>query len=289
MRSEKEMIDLILKFARNNEDVRAVVMNGSRVNPNVKKDLLQDYDIIYFVKDIESYRRNQNIVDTFGEIMILQTPEDMGDPPPQKNNGYGYLMQFMDGNRIDLGFYSTEAIPRCTKDSLTVVLLDKDGLIGELPPPSELDYLPRKPTSKSFEDCCNEFWWLNPYVAKGLWRDELTYAKYMLDTLMRGELMKMLVWYCGVKTDFQQSPGKFGKFLKNFLETELWELLERTYCDANPENVWESLFTMGDLFREISLPVARAFGFTYPLRDDRNVSNFIRHIKMLPKDAVTIW
>ena len=31
MRSEKEMLDLILNIARNTDDVRAVVMNGSRV------------------------------------------------------------------------------------------------------------------------------------------------------------------------------------------------------------------------------------------------------------------
>ena len=51
---------------------------------------------------------------------------------------------------------------------------------------------PSQPTAKAFDDCCNEFWWLNPYVAKGLWRDELIHAKYMLDTHMREQLLKML-------------------------------------------------------------------------------------------------
>ncbi len=36
MRSEREMLDLILTFARDCDDVRAVVLNGSRVNPNAK-------------------------------------------------------------------------------------------------------------------------------------------------------------------------------------------------------------------------------------------------------------
>lgn len=38
MRTEKEMIDLIMNTAKENERIRAVIMNGSRVNPNVKKD-----------------------------------------------------------------------------------------------------------------------------------------------------------------------------------------------------------------------------------------------------------
>ena len=52
MRSEKEMMGLILNTAREDERIRAVIMNGSRVNPNVKRDCFQDYDIVYVVKDI---------------------------------------------------------------------------------------------------------------------------------------------------------------------------------------------------------------------------------------------
>jgi aminoglycoside 6-adenylyltransferase len=154
MRTEKEMLDLILTYARQNEDVRAVIMNGSRVNPNVKKDPFQDYDIVYLVKSVEPYRRNPEIPRYFGDILILEEPEDMEDPPPANDGGYGYLMQFMDGTRIDLGFSPLNHAQRCAKDTLSVVLLDKDNLIGELPPPNERGYLPKKPTAKAFKDCC---------------------------------------------------------------------------------------------------------------------------------------
>jgi aminoglycoside 6-adenylyltransferase len=208
MRSEKEMLDLILTFASDHDEVHAVVMNGSRVNPNAKKDPFQDYDVVYFVRSVEPFMRNADIVRTFGEIMILQTPEEMHDPPAVGDGHYTYLMQFLDGNRIDLSFYALDQVDVIIKDSLSLVLLDKDSLIGKLPPPSDAGYLPQKPTAKAFDDCCNEFWWLSPYVAKGLWRDELIYAKYMLDTLMREQLLKMLRWYFGVQTGFQKSPGK---------------------------------------------------------------------------------
>ena len=59
MRSDKEMFDLILNVARNDDDIRAVIMNGSRVNPNVKKDPFQDFDIVYFVRDVEPYKGNK--------------------------------------------------------------------------------------------------------------------------------------------------------------------------------------------------------------------------------------
>ncbi len=289
MRSEAEMMKLILDYARANEDVRAVMMNGSRANPNAPKDLFQDYDIVFFVKDVAPYRRNQAVVDHFGEILILQTPEDMGDPPPAEDGCYGYLMQFMDGTRIDLGFDPVEmAYQRAHEDSQTIVLLDKDNLIGELPPPSDRDYLPKRPDAKAFADCCNEFWWVTPYVAKGLWRDEMTCAHGMLDEYVRVQLMKMLFWYVGVKTDFQRAPGKMGKYLKHFLDAELWALLEATYAGASSEQTWQALYAMGDLFRRLAHQVADAQGFVYNEKEDANVSAFIRKIHQLPRDATTI-
>lgn len=288
LRTEAEMLELILNFAHDNDDIRAVIMNGSRVNPNAKKDPFQDYDIVYLVRSVEPFKKNREIVRYFGDILILQIPEDMGDPPAENDGGYGYLMQFMDGNRIDLGFYPIQDAQRCVADTLPVVLLDKDNRIGQLPPPSDRGYLPQRPTAKVFEDCCNEFWWLNPYVAKGLWRDQLTYARYMLDTLMRGQLMKILTWYYGLKTGFQKSPGYLGKYLKGVVGEDIWAMLERTYSDARPEAAWQALFVMDDLFRQVSQAVACSFGFTYPEQDDRNVSDYIRRIQALPMDAQTL-
>jgi aminoglycoside 6-adenylyltransferase len=122
-----------------------------------------------------------------------------------------------------------------------------------------------------------------------LWRAELIHAKYILDTLMREQLLKMLRWYFGAQTGFQKSPGKLGKYLKGRIADELWNLLERTYADAQLDHTWEALFSMDDLFRRIATVVADHFGFNYPEQDDVRVSAFVRHIRSLPKDAKMIY
>ncbi len=286
MRTEQEMFNLILNFAKNDENIRAVVLNGSRANPNAPKDVFQDFDIACLVNDMAPYFKNKNIPAQFGEIMILQEPEDMGDPPADNDGHYTYLIQFKDGNRIDLSFDPPELFKPVIEDSLTVVLLDKDGILGHVPPSSDKDYLPKPPTDKQFRDCCNEFWWVSPYVAKGLWRGELTYAKTMMDAVIRDEqLIKMLVWYFGVKTDFKKSPGKLGKYIQADVEPEIWAELESIYCDADYENIWKSLFAMGSLFRKLAQSVATHFGFQYPQQDDDNVTEYLTKIKYLPQDA----
>ena len=290
MRSEKEMFDLILNTARDDDRIRAVMMNGSRANPNATRDCFQDYDIVYVVTEVGSFTADPAWIDRFGERMILQLPDAMQDPPPGPDTGaFTYLMQFMDGNRIDLNLFPLARLPELEEDSLSLLLLDKDGHFKPFAPPSDRDYLPSPPTAKAFADCCNEFWWVSPYVAKGLWREELTYARTMLDSYVRQQLMKMLAWYVGVRTGFACSPGKEGKYLQCCLEPELWAMLEKTYADAAYEHTWDALFAMGNLFRITAQQVAGTFGFDYPQGDDERVSAHLRHVQSLPRNAAEMY
>ena len=53
MRNEEEVLSLILNVAENDERIRAALLTGLRANPNVEKDSLQDFDIIYIVTALE--------------------------------------------------------------------------------------------------------------------------------------------------------------------------------------------------------------------------------------------
>lgn len=283
MRNDQQMLDLILSTARDDPHIRAVVLNGSRANPDAPPDFFQDFDIIYFVTEVAPFKADPHWIDRFGERMILQLPDDFTNGA--RLNGYCYLMQFTDGNRIDLTLYPLDRLADLPPDSQTIPLLDKDGLLPAFPPASDSDNYPKPPTAKLYFECTNEFWWLCPYVAKGIWRQEPTYYKAFQDEYLRPELMKMLDWYVGVKTGFVQSTGKAGKYLPRHLEPELWALLLKTYSDADPRRTWDALFCMADLFRLTALAVAAHFGFAYPHADDARVTAHLQHVRRLPRDA----
>jgi aminoglycoside 6-adenylyltransferase len=289
MRNEQEMLKMIVNTAKDDDRIRAAMINGSRVNPHGQHDIFQDFDITYFVTDIDSFTDDHTWIERFGEIMILQMPEAMEDPPPMNDGHFAYLMQFIDGNRIDLTLFPLARLPAFQRESLSLLLLDKDGLFEPLPSPSDSGYLPKPPTAKAFSDCCNEFWWVCSYAAKGLWREEIIYAKYMLDNAVREQLMKMLTWHVGVKTQFAYGPGKFGKHLKQYLEPTHWTMLEKTYSDASYDKTWGALHTMCNLFRITATGVAEYFRFDYPHTDDEKVSAHLKHVQSLPRNATEIY
>jgi aminoglycoside 6-adenylyltransferase len=286
-RNEQQMMGLILGTAEADPNIRTVVLEGSRASPTASKDPFQDYDIIYGVTDLTPYRSNLNWVRRFGELMVLQMPDGMGSSPsvPYK---FTYLMQFTDGTRIDLNLYHLDQLKSHTFSSQSLVLLDKDSWLN-LPPPNESDYFPSKPRETEFFDCCNEFWWVTPYVAKGLWRGDLAYARHMFDTVLRSEAMKMTTWYFGIKTDFKENPGKCGHRFSDCIEPELIRLLQASYKAGTIEETWNALESLCSLFRSAGSKVAAHFQFHYPSEEDKNVTAYLRHIIALPADSATIY
>jgi aminoglycoside 6-adenylyltransferase len=289
MRTEQAMFDLILRIAQEDDRIRAAIMNGSRANPNAPRDIFQDYDIVYLVTEMAPFVNNLPWIRQFGELMILQMPDRMQEPPPTHYDSFAYLAQFMDGNRIDLTVHPLARLAEMGRDSQSILLLDKDGVVEPFPPASERDYLPQPPSAAAFGFCCNEFWWVSTYVAKGLWRDELPYAREHLEEVLRKELHKMLLWRFGVQTGFAVAPGKSGKYLQRQLGPERWAQWLRTCAGGSVESHWDALDAMCALFRTAAHEVAAHFGYTYPQGDDDRVSAHLRHVRALPRDAQAIY
>ncbi|GHT69108.1 aminoglycoside nucleotidyltransferase ANT(6)-Ia [Spirochaetia bacterium] len=270
LRSETEMMELILSVAKNDERVRAVFLNGSRANVNAPKDRFQDYDIVYLVTEMDSFIKDRHWVDAFGKRIIMQEPEAMALFPPEHPGRYARLMLFEDRNRIDLSMRLIKDLDTYLKeDKLTVMLLDKDKRIAPLPPPSDEDYRVKRPSAEYFDDCCNEFWWVSTYVIKGLYRKEFFYAAEHLNGNVRPELLRMLSWKVGIETEFSVSVGKAYKYLDKYISADTREQLLKTYQNDSAEHLMQALLECQDLFRKTSRFVAKEFGFVYPDYDEK--------------------
>ena len=145
--------------------------------------------------------------------------------------------------------------------------------------------MPQKPTRKEYDEIANEFWWCSTNVAKGIWRDELTYTKYMYDNIVQSCLVQMITWYVAQENGWTVNSGFHGKWIQKYLQPVLYESLKKTYADGNYEAMWNAMFEAGRLFRTIGTAVAEALGYHYPLEDEQRVTEYWRRVRDLPKEA----
>ncbi len=274
MRSEKQIYEMILNFARSDERIRMVTLEGSRTNINIPPDDFQDYDITYFVTDIQSFTADDSWLNVFGERLIMQKPEDM-ELFPAEEKGFSYLMLFYDDVKIDLTLLPLDLIDEYfTWDKLIKLLLDKDNRISQPPVPTDIDYHLQYPTARMFDDCCNEFWNTIPYVVKGLCRKEILFAIDHMNDVVRKELLRMISWLVGTEQGFHFSIGKNYKFLEHYVPQKLWKRLMMTYQMASYMQMWESLEQCMTLFREVSKKTAQRLDYPYPPYDEK-ISDYV--------------
>lgn len=269
MRNEQEMMKMFIDFAANDNRIRMATLEGSRTNPNIPRDAFQDYDISYFVTDMDSFKENDAWLNVFGDRAMMQKPEAMELFPPELGNWFSYIILFEDGCKLDLTLIPINEVEDyfAGSDGLVEILLDKDGLIQNKAAVSDRQYWIRKPTAREFDDCCNEFWMVSTYVVKGLARKEILFAVDHLNEIARPNLLRMMSWQIGAERGYSFSVGKNYKFIDRYLPQEDWQTLLSTYSGNSYPNMWQSLFTCYELFRKYSKAVGERLGYEYPHYD----------------------
>lgn len=287
MRSEQEMLELITSVAQNDPRIRAAYLEGSRVNPNIPKDIFQDYDVGYIVSETKSFRDDKGWIDRFGERLYMQYPEEHPAFPSDKENCYGWLMQFADGNRLDLHVRTSENALENLE--LYRTLVDKDHLLPKEAELSDQLYWVKKPSQEVFLSVCNEFWWCLNNAAKGLWREEIPYVMDVLDFQLRPMLRQVLEWEAGLDHDFSISVGKSAKYLGKFLPAELYQRYLQTYPTAQTDAIWEAVLLLCGLFDQSALYVSGKLNLYYDLMEAAGSRGYLEHVQKLPAGAKAVY
>ena len=253
MRAEAEMLDIIIKIAKNLK-VKAIAMSGSRTNPKALKDEFQDYDVVYVVDDLDNLTSDLSWLDQFGNRLIEQY-NVLG-------NRRLYLMLFEDGNRIDLTLCPKDHIQEWVDSEADfTVLEDTKGLFAPYSPNPQR-YWTSPASEIDFEKACNEFWWVSAYVVKGICRNQIIYATDHLYGICQQELLKVLAWQ--VASDKGTvDVGKNYKYLFNYLPPEKEKGFSALLDFSSKEKITQSLFATMQLFHQEAQSLAHKMGFDY--------------------------
>ncbi len=284
MKFRDEKLKMINEWAQNNEDIRAVLLTSSLVNPLAPVDDLSDLDIELVFNDNADYITDNSWIRHFGyAIAMIEEDESCFE------GRHGMKMVLYDDYvKVDFKLYSkAKFLVDIEKAELPEdwdigykVLVDKDGITSKMQKPSYQISIIKKPTVKKVQQVLNDFWWDTTYVAKSLVRDELFYAKFASEHIIRVDyLIPLIEWYIASQHNWNITTNKYGRLFKKYLTEEMWVTVESTFAgSSNPTN-WDALFAMADLVSAIGKFLAEKLDFNYPVKLETDIRKYLLDLR----------
>ncbi len=315
---DDKILNRLVQWATERQDVRALVLTSTRTVPGGSIDRLSDYDVIVAVSDepgIAPFFASRDWLQAFGRVLVLyrdpirpwfgeeialhgnkrragnevQGPAEADRVVDEK---FAYITQYEeDGLKIDFTVMPASLLRRIAQAPLDEdldlgyrVLLDKDGLTAGMAPPTHRAYIPTPPSQAEYLETIELFFHECTYVAKNLWRDDLLPAKTGLDSSMKADLLcRMLEWKAEIDAGWTLRLKAHGRGLKKLLPPELWAELEATYAGAGLQENWAAMWRTIDLFTKVARQVGAALGYPYPEdMHQRSVKHF-QWVQELPE------
>lgn len=275
MRTEQQMFELIFEIAKQDERIEAVLLNGSRANPNSIKDQFQDYDIIFATRHINDFVKDKEWHKQFGEILIMQEPDF--EETKKKYKVYGYLMQFRDMTRIDLRLMNPDSILEFIDDAYSKVLLDKKGNYQSFNFNKEEKYVTKVATQYEFEKIVNEIYWVSTYVIKGIARKDFMYAEYMVSNPVKTAYIKLIKQY--ILSEMNLEQYNFGKVNQNIIEKEeIKEIIIKINCNNSLEAIEENIKYIIEHTNELATKISMKRDFEYNKEEHEAVKFYMSNI-----------
>lgn len=270
-----DFFNKILDIAKTNNNIRVVELNGSRANPAIEPDQYQDFDIVFYVSDYDAFQRDISWMKDLGDVLVSQTTADQREIDGPNHDSFIYMMQFRDGTRLDLSIKGIKKIhDNFKQESLSKILLDKDGY-NLRDRQDESDFYIRRITMDEFHYCTNEFFWVVPYVAKGIARGQLFYALKHLE-IIRHELEHVVDWWIGHKYNDKVTVGKGKCRYATLLPKAVFDMYVSTYASVNADHIWNALFSALSLFDQLAFELAIIHSFPYECGKKDELVEFIK-------------
>lgn len=288
-------LEKALQWAKDNEQIRAMLLTSSMVNPGAPLDEFSDLDIEWVIADLPAFLADDSWLSNFGEVVsyIVENEEAFEGRHAMR------MVFYADYTKIDFKLYAADKFMADTLaetlpedwDVGYKVLLDKDGITRHMKPPTYQSVLIKKPSEEHYQWVLNNYWWDLTYVVKCLWRCELFYAKFMSEQIMRFEhLQHIIEWYIGMQHDWKVTTNKYGRLFRQYLSPELWHRVEQTFAGADLQDNWRALEAYVSLGRELGMAIAAQLGYRYPHKLDEQISRYVETIKQLPpKEQKSIY
>lgn len=266
----------IIAWAQARDDIRAVLIVGSRARRTFPADEYSDMDLIVYTTDFAPYVADRAWLEQFGTpwVVIL----DWLGPD---HNWPEFLTVYDGALKLDFAFTPVQSL----RDSVESgeppdkrgyrVLVDKDGILTQFAPLPDAAPPGRPPTAQEFTDMVNAFWYGAVHAAKQIKRRNLWGAK-VRDWTMKQQLLTLIEWHTRVVHGWAYDTWYEGKWITRWADADTLNALNDCFGHFDPADSWRALRATMDLFRRLATDTAQRSGYTYPAVLDEKVTEYIR-------------
>ncbi|WP_343534544.1 AadS family aminoglycoside 6-adenylyltransferase [Pedobacter sp.] len=284
MKKRDQKLKDIINWAKENKEIRALLLTSSLVNPLAPVDDFSDLDIEIVFESNVTYVEHSTWLNLFGTpIAILEEDDSYFDGKHAMK-----MVLYEDHTKVDFKLFSKPQFLKEAKmeelpedwDIGYQVLLDKDDITRGLKKPSYRVSIIKKPSIEEFQRILNDFWWDTTYVAKCLARGDIFYAKFMSeDNIRTAYLVPLLEWYIASQHQWNITTNKHGRLFKKYFHGQEWQMVEATFSGSDINDNWNALFAMANLVHKIGNELAEKLGETYPYQLELKVRNYLKEVR----------
>jgi aminoglycoside 6-adenylyltransferase len=270
------LIDRITAWATNENDVKAVVIIGSRARANDPADEYSDLDLLLIVADTAKYFQSTDWIDAFGQYWLWfdeRTP--LG--AMERRVLFDHALD------VDFAIIGHDDLKQVLhSQSVSVLQRGYHILVDKMELHQILKRIPQaKPVVQPLEEheyinIVKDFWYHTVWCTKKLLRGELWMAKSCLDGYMKRLMLRIIECHAHAKHGWDYDTWFDGRFFDTWADQQVKEGIRTTFAHYDSADIARALMASMDLFRATARDTADLMSFSYPQQEDLHTTSWVR-------------
>lgn len=237
----QEALSTVIDWARNDDNIRVVVLTGSAARGVRATDEWSDLDIEVYAADPSRLLEDASWYARFGKVLVVEALSNPGWYPTR-------LLYLVDG-KIDFMIAPVSSLGADRYAAPFRLLVDKDangaGLTVMSPSPEG------PPDAAEVLRCVNWFYAAALMCAKAIVRGELWMAK-VRDWDLKQQLLMMIEWDHKARFGWGYDTWYNGKHLAQWADDDVTEALRDCWGSFDAPDMTRTLIASMDLFDELA-------------------------------------
>lgn len=265
-KSYEEIFNQLVKFAEACDKISAMVLFGSRARSEKKADHYSDYDILFFVSDVDYFLKDDEWLESISKPYISFVERTAVQD-------YERRVFFDNAMDMDFIFYNVQDIERITAHPIIKswyargyqIVVDKISYKELVEENKPFKLKTADLTEEKFNNLIQTFWFHSIWATKKLLRGEIWASKNCIDGYMKNLLREILEYQAKALNGASFDIWHDGRFFDQRISEAVILDLNNAYGQYDKASLEVALKRTMALFAREAQKVAQLLHYSYPI------------------------